>query len=224
MEAISHAWAAVGILATDGVVLAAEKRSSSKLLEPGTKSEKMYKIDDHIACAVAGITADANILINYARLCAQRYTFQYQEHQPVEQLVQGICDLKQGYTQYGGLRPFGVSFLYAGWDKHFGFQLYHSDPSGNYAGWKGTAIGANNSAAQSILKQEYKDDLDTDQVLSLAVKVLRKTMDSTSLTAENLEFSTLRLVNGHPVFHPLSQAEVTALLEANSEEETTEGQ
>lgn len=87
-----------------------------------------------------------------------------------------------------GLRPFGVSFLYAGWDKHFGFQLYHSDPSGNYAGWKGTAIGGNNTSAQSILKQEYKDNLDTKQVLALAVKVLRKTMDSTSLTAENCNY------------------------------------
>ena len=64
-----------------------------------------------------------------------------------------ICDRKQGYTQFGGLRPFGVSFLWAGWDKHHGFQLYQSDPSGNYGGWKATAIGANNQAAQSILKQ-----------------------------------------------------------------------
>merc|ERR1719158_195668 len=104
MEAIGKAGSCVGILACDGVVLAAEKKVTSKLLDShsvGVRWEKMYKIDDHIACAVAGITADANILINYARLCAQRYTFQYQEHQPVEQLVQGICDLKQGYTQYG---------------------------------------------------------------------------------------------------------------------------
>ena len=74
--------------------------------------------------------------------------------------------------------------MYAGWDSHYGFQLYHSDPSGNYAGWKGTAIGANNSAAQSILKQEYNEEMDVKQVLRLAVKVLSKTMDSTSLSAE----------------------------------------
>jgi hypothetical protein len=67
--------------------------------------------------------------------------------------VQTLCDTKQGYTQYGGLRPFGVSFLIAGWDVHHGFQLYQSDPSGNYGGWKATAIGANNQAAQSILRQ-----------------------------------------------------------------------
>lgn len=61
--------------------------------------------------------------------------------------------LLQSYTQFGGLRPFGVSFLFAGWDKHHGFQLYHTDPSGNYSGWKATAIGVNNQSAQTILKQ-----------------------------------------------------------------------
>ena len=69
--------------------------SQSKLLEPAKSSEKMYMIDDHVAVAVAGITADANILINQARLHAQRYRFSFQEPQPVEQLVQSLCDEKQ---------------------------------------------------------------------------------------------------------------------------------
>ena len=90
MEAISHAGTALGILASDGIVLACEKKITSKLLEPQKKSEKMYMIDEHVACAVAGITADANILINMARLHAQRYRFAYQEPQPVEQLVDRI--------------------------------------------------------------------------------------------------------------------------------------
>jgi hypothetical protein len=73
MEAISNAGAAIGVLAKDGVVLAAEKRVISKLLATSKSTEKMYKIDDHVACAVAGIMADANILINTARLQAQRF-------------------------------------------------------------------------------------------------------------------------------------------------------
>jgi 20S proteasome alpha/beta subunit len=48
-----------------------------------------------------------------------------------------------------GLRPFGVSFLYAGYDPHYAFQLYHSDPSGVYSGWKATCVGANNGAARA---------------------------------------------------------------------------
>ncbi|KAG5396961.1 hypothetical protein IGI04_018775, partial [Brassica rapa subsp. trilocularis] len=118
MEAIGNAGSAIGILAKDGVVLIGEKKVTSKLLQTSTSAEKMYKIDDHVACAVAGIMSDANILINTARVQAQRYTFMYQEPMPVEQLVQSLCDTKQGYTQFGGLRPFGVSFLFAGWDKN----------------------------------------------------------------------------------------------------------
>jgi len=172
----------------------------------------MFKIDHHLACAVAGITADANILINYARLSAQRYTYQYQEPMPTEQLVTYVCDLKQGYTQYGGLRPFGVAFLCAGWDRHYGFQLYHSDPSGNYGGWKATAIGANNQAAQSILKVDYNQSMELKDALKLAVKVLSKTMDSTELNAEKLEFGTLTLKLGQPHFHIFSEKEIDDLV------------
>lgn len=150
-------------------------------------------------CAVAGMTADANILINTARVYAQQYLLTYNEHIPCEQLVKRLCDLKQGYTQTGGishlsprfklltalgLRPFGVSFLYAGYDDIHGFQLYQSNPSGNYGGWKATSVGANNASAQSLLKQDYEDDMTLKQACTLAVKVLSKTMDSTTLSSE----------------------------------------
>ncbi|KAF9601385.1 hypothetical protein IFM89_019238 [Coptis chinensis] len=193
MEAIGNAGCAIGLLSNNGVVLVGEKKVTSKLLQTSKTTEKMYKIDDHVACAVAGIMSDANILINTARVQAQRYTFSYQEPMPVEQLVQSLCDTKQGYTQFGGLRPFGVSFLFAGWDKNYGFQLYMSDPSGNYSGWKAAAIGGNNQTAQSILKQDYKDDITREEAVQLALKVLKKTMDSTSLTPDKLELAEVFL-------------------------------
>ncbi|EQC38675.1 proteasome subunit alpha type-4 [Saprolegnia diclina VS20] len=213
MEAINNAGSAVGILAKDGIVIAAEKKTVSALLAPVKSSEKTMKLDDHIICAVAGLTSDANILVNYARVSAQRYELSYQEKQPCEQLVQTICNYKQAYTQFGGQRPFGVSFLYAGWDRHFGFQLYHSDPSGNYGGWKATAIGANNRAAKSMLKNDYKEDMTIEEALKFSVKVMGKTMDTTTPTAEKLEFSTLtRSANGKLVHRLLSAAETEQLL------------
>ena len=130
------------------------------------------------------MTADANILINYARQAAQRYLLTYNEDIPCEQLVRRLCDLKQGYTQHGGLRPFGVSFIYAGYDPQRQFQLYQSNPSGNYGGWKATSVGANNASAQSLLKQDYKEDCDLKEACGMAVKVLSKTMDSTKLSSE----------------------------------------
>ncbi|SPR00107.1 unnamed protein product (mitochondrion) [Plasmodiophora brassicae] len=215
MEAISQAGSAIGILANDGVLLAAEKRVTSKLLDIRKATEKIYTIDDHIATAVAGITADANVLINYTRLRAQQYAYQYQEPIPIERLLHHVCDLKQEYTQFGGKRPFGVSFLFSGWDQHYGFQLYQSDPSGNYNGWKATAIGSNSQAAQSILKSDYKEgEMTLEQAKLLAIKVLNKTMDTTSPTAEKLEFSTLtRDAKGQVVHSILTKKELQALLD-----------
>ena len=79
-----------------------------------------------------------------------------------------------------------------GWDPLHGFQLYQSDPSGNYSGWKATCIGANHSSATSLLKQDYKEDLSLEDAQNLCLKVMSKTMDSTKLGSEKRESSSLR--------------------------------
>ncbi|CAK1354375.1 putative proteasome subunit alpha type-3 [Cercospora beticola] len=207
LEAISHAGTALGILATDGIVLAAERKVTSKLLEQDTSAEKLYILNDNMITAVAGMTADANILINYARQAAQRYLLTYNADIPCEQLVRRLCDLKQGYTQHGGLRPFGVSFIYAGWDNQRQFQLYQSNPSGNYTGWKATSVGSNSASAQSLLKQDYNEECTLKQACELAVKVLSKTMDSTKLSSEKIEFATVGRTEKGTIYHKLWSAE-----------------
>ena len=82
-------------------------------------------------------------------------------------------------------------FIYAGWDPRRQFQLYLSNPSGNYGGWKATSAGANNASASSLLKQDYKEDCSLTEACGMAVKVLSKTMDSTKLSSEK-SASTIR--------------------------------
>merc|ERR1712095_13467 len=208
MEAIGHAGTCLGILSNDGILLAAERRNTNKLLDEVFHSEKIYQLNENMACSVAGITSDANVLTNELRLFGQRYHYRFRESMPCEQLVSMLCDLKQAYTQYGGKRPFGVSILYMGWDAHHGYQLYHSDPSGNYSGWKATCIGNNSSAAVSILKQEYKEG----EMTLENVKVLSKTLDMTKLTSDKIELATLRRVDGKTKIHILTAAEMDPLI------------
>lgn len=58
----------------------------------------------------------------------------------------------QEFTQSGGVRPFGVSILFAGFDDD-GPQLYQIDPSGAYFGWKATAIGKDSDSAKTFLER-----------------------------------------------------------------------
>jgi len=246
IEAINNAGTSVGILARDGVVMASEKKITSGLLAPSRTSEKTYKLCPHATCSVAGLTADANILIDQARLRAGRYSYQYQEPIPIENLVEHVCNYKQAYTQYGGLRPFGVAFLFAGYDETHGFQLYQSDPSGNYSGWKATVIGANNQAGKSLLKTEYgssknKDDGDEEmktddaaaevielpdvaEACRLAVKVLNKTMDGAVASPDKLELFTMSLdEDGMCVHKILSEEEAKAVIGEVDAETATSG-
>lgn len=221
MEGILKAPLALGVVTKEGVVFATERRPKSGLVaaeRPEIKDingEKVYKIDEHIGFAVAGLTADANVLIDHSRLRAQQHLYTYNEPIPAEDLCQIICDVKQGYTQFGSVRPFGVAFLVGAWDRWHGFQLYHTDPSGNYSAWKAYAIGNNEPGAQGLLKQDWKEDMSLEDGLLLALKVMSKTLDATALTPEVVEVSVLsRKPKSSPKFHILTSEELEPKINA----------
>ena len=222
VKAIGQAVSAVGILTTEGIVFAAERESQANVLldnenpeDKDISGQKTYKIADHIGVAVAGITSDANILLNYARQSAHRHYYTYQEPMPGEDLCQLLCDLKQGYTQYGGVRPFGVAFLFGAYDRYYGYQLYHTDPSGNYSAWKAYAIGQHDDSAQMLLNQEWKEGLTLKQGILMAIKVLSKSMDMPEVKADKIEIATLSKPKGSkdPKFHVMTQTELKPLAE-----------
>ncbi len=67
IEAIKLGSTAIGIkVAGEGVVLAAEKRITSPLMEP-TSIEKIVEADKHVAVAFSGLTADSKMLVDRAR-------------------------------------------------------------------------------------------------------------------------------------------------------------
>ena len=174
-----------------GVVLAAEKKETSKLFIPTRESGKLYKMDDHILTSVSGVVADANFLIDYGRLQCQRHLFSHKEPYYVEELVKYLCNYKHVYTQFGSSRPFGVSFMYAGYDSVRGYQLYCSDPSGNYGSWKAHATGKGSVNAISTLKSDYQQECTLKDALILAAKVLGKSMDTTTPNADKFEITVL---------------------------------
>lgn len=197
-----------------GVVLAAEKKENSKLFVPTRESGKLYKMDEHILCSVSGVVADANFLIDYGRLQCQRHLFSHKEPYYVEELVKYLCNYKHAYTQFGSSRPFGVSFMYAGYDAVRGFQLYCSDPSGNYGSWKAHATGKGSVNAISTLKTDYQQECTLREALILAAKVLGKSMDTTSPNADKFEIGIItRNEQGEVIQRRVEGDELNAILE-----------
>ncbi|WP_456365543.1 archaeal proteasome endopeptidase complex subunit alpha [Thermococcus sp.] len=186
-EAVKRGATAVGVKWEGGVVLAVEKRITSRLIEPSSY-EKIFQIDDHIAAAPSGIIADARVLVDRARLEAQIYRLTYGEPVPLTVLVKKICDLKQAHTQYGGVRPFGAALLLAGVNEKP--ELYETDPSGAYFEWKAVAIGSGRNVAMAIFEEHYKDDIDMEGAIKLAILALAKTLEEPSADAIEVAYIT----------------------------------
>ena len=142
-EAVKKGSTAVGVKGKDIVVLGVEKKAVAKLAEDRTV-RKIALLDDHVALAFAGLTADARILINRARVECQSHKLTVEDPVTLEYITRFIAQLKQKYTQSNGRRPFGLSTLIIGFDVDSDSgtpHLYQTDPSGTYHEWKANAIG-----------------------------------------------------------------------------------
>ena len=132
----------------------------------------------------SGMGPDSRILVRKARKAAQMYFMTYNERIPVAQLVREVATVMQEFTQSGGVRPFGVSLLIAGYDSH-GPQLYQADPSGTYFAWKASAIGKNMQDAKEFLEKRYNDEMELEDAIHAALLTLKEgyegKMDETNI-------------------------------------------
>ncbi len=175
LETVKRGSTVLAISGPDGVVLAAEERMASKLQDPKFMW-KIFQIDDHVGVAISGLSSDARILVDQARVYAQSNKLMYDEPIDIEVLSKRIGDIKQLYTQHAGVRPFGVSMIIGGVDKT-GSRILQTDPSGSCWGYKAVAIGAGSDAVREILESKYKDDLSMDEAVSLAIECLSKAVE-----------------------------------------------
>ncbi len=187
-EAVKRGTASIGVRTQGGVVLAADKRSRSPLMEP-TSVEKIHKADEHVGIASAGHVADARQLIDFARRQAQINRLRYGEPIGIETLTKDVTDHIQQYTQVGGARPFGVALLIGGVENGRP-RLYETDPSGTPYEWKAVSIGADRGDLQEYLEEHYTDEMDLDAGIGLALQAIESTSED-GLEPEGVDLATV---------------------------------
>ena len=193
-EAVRRGATTAGVIFKNGLVLVADRRiPNPKLAEP-TSLEKVHQIDEHVACATAGLVADARVLVDYARLAAQINKVTYSEPMSVEMLVRRICDYKQQYTQFGGVRPFGTALLVGGYDDS-GVHLFETEPSGSLTSFRAASTGGNKGPVMELFEQKYRPNLDRDGAILLALEGLRAGLEENG-TLGQVEVCTVQVGEG----------------------------
>ncbi len=202
-EAVRRGTTAVGIKAVDGVAVLVDKRITSRLMEPKS-IEKIFQIDVHIGAATSGLVADARVLIDRARVESQINKLIYDEPIGVEALAKKICDFKQQYTQYGGVRPFGTALLIIGAEEDR-TRLFETDPSGALLEYKATGIGAGRSSVMEVFEDKYREDISMDAAIILGLEALHKAAEG-KVEAATTEIGVIKLADRN--FHKLTEKEV----------------
>ena len=185
--------------------MATEKKSSSPLIDPPSLS-KISLITPDIGMVYAGMSPDYRVLVDKARKVSHTgYKRIYNEYPPTRILVQDVARVVQEATQSGGVRPYGVSLLIAGWDEGVepetaqaqkgeeeepkkatgktggilkgGPSLYQVDPSGSYYPWKATAIGKHATSAKTFLEKRYTEGLELEDAIHIALLTLKETIE-----------------------------------------------
>jgi proteasome alpha subunit len=160
--------ASVGIVCSDGVVIISDRRQKDKLIVEDS-ANKINEIDEHIIAVSAGITSDARILVDKARVLAQQHRVTYDTAPNTESIVKEIANVKQQFTQYGGARPFGVSMMFAGFNG--APVLYVTDVTGNYLQFHANAIGENDEKIRSLLRSKFVGGMDCKRAIKMALEI-----------------------------------------------------
>ena len=165
IETVRRGTVAVGVKCKEGIVIAVEEKP--RKLQISETAQKIFQIDDHVGVAAAGYIPDARSQVDNARFFSQSNKMIYDEEVEVETIAKHLADQCQQYTQYAGVRPYGVALILGGVVNNTP-QLYLTDPSGTYISYDAIAIGSGSDSVTDFLEKTYKDELTLDEASTLA--------------------------------------------------------
>lgn len=202
IETVKRGTLAIGIKSKQGIIMAVEEKP--RTLQTRNVTQKIFQVDYHIGVAAAGYIPDARVQVDNARLFAQGNRLTYDESVEVATVAKHLADQAHQFTQYGGVRPNGVSMIIAGIDQK-GESIYITDPSGTYVQFAAIAIGAGSEDVNSFLEEYYKEDMSLDDAASLAIAAINLKADAKS---EVNHIKMAKITTEDRIFEKISESDL----------------
>ncbi len=167
----------LGMVCKGGVVIATEKRATMGTLIAHKETQKLYKIDNHLALATAGLVGDLQVLARYLNAEANLYRLKRDMRMPVKSaatLMSNIMNQRKFY-------PYYVQLVLGGFDQTGG-HVYSLDAAGGAIPDKYTSAGSGSPYVFGVLEDNYSEDMTTAEGVELAVRAITaaKNRDSAS--------------------------------------------
>ncbi|WP_440952077.1 archaeal proteasome endopeptidase complex subunit beta [Methanococcoides sp. FTZ1] len=173
----------VGIVCSDGVVLATEQRATMGNFIASKTAKKIYQIDDLVGMTTAGSVGDAQQIVRVISVESKLFKMRRQESVTIKGIATLLSNLLSGQRYY----PLMVQLLIGGFDKN-GPAVYSLDAlGGKIEETKAVATGSGSPMAYGVLEDRYKDDMTVEEGVDLAIRALHNAMKRDSASGEGID-------------------------------------
>lgn len=170
----------IGLVAKDGVVLAAESRATMGNLIANKDVEKIFKVQDHIGMTTAGGVADAQTLLRYMQVETNLY--QIERDRPIK--VKAAVTLLSNILHQNKYFPYWVQLLVGGYDD--GPKLYSLDALGSMIEEKMTSTGSGSPFAYGVIEDKYKENKSVKDNVKIALEALKAAMARDAMSGNHM--------------------------------------
>lgn len=194
----------LGMICKDGVIIAAERRATMGTLIAHKATKKLYKIDEHLALATAGLVGDLQVLSRYLSAEVNLYRLKRDRNIPIK----SAATLMSNILNQRKFAPYYVQLVLGGWDADGG-HVYSLDAAGGAIPDKYTAAGSGSPYVLGVLEDQYKDELTVDEGIDIAARAITAAIGRDSASGNGIDIAVIN----EKAFKMISEDEIRTRLE-----------
>jgi len=171
----------VGVVCTDGVILASDTRVTMGYFVAHKQGKKIYQIDDHIGMTISGGVADAQYVVEVLKVNAKLYKLNNNRPMPIKSASRLVGNVL--FSARGGLM---AQILVGGYDST-GPHVFSLDPFGSLIEEKCVATGSGSPVAYGVLEDKFKEGSELKDMLPVVVRAVDSAMKRDIASGNNYD-------------------------------------
>lgn len=175
-KCVENSFTSLGIVCSDGIVLAAQKSKQYQMLVPGT-NRRAYAINKNAGMVGCGMAPEGRYLLSRMRDEAVQYKKMYQSPIPGHIMSERCGHFMHLHTLYGSVRPVGSALIIGHYSKSDGLTLWSSEPCGTVQKWFGKAFGKGRQLANTEIEKLDLKTLTCEQSLYHIARIFSQIHD-----------------------------------------------
>jgi proteasome beta subunit len=176
----------LGVVCSDGVILASEKRVSYGYMVMSRVGKKVFKIADRIGAACAGLVSDMQILVREVEAYANLFKLDTGRPMPVKSAAKVMSNLLFARR----LVPLITQTIVGGMDDE-GPSIYALDILGSVLPDKFAAVGSGAEIAIGVLEEGYKEDITVKEAKELVFRSVKSAVSRDVMSGDGVDFLTI---------------------------------